>query len=130
MRGAQALVGVRRRHADVDDRDVGLVGAHLAQQLVGVAGLADDVEARVLEQARDARAQQHRVLGEDYAHGISALTVVPPPRGLLDLEPPVERRDAGRPARAGPSRAAGSAPPTPSSRDLDDHARRSSRVDA
>ena len=37
-------------------------------------GLADDLHARVLEQARDALAQQHAVVGEDDAHGIFART--------------------------------------------------------
>jgi hypothetical protein len=58
--GAQALVGVRRRHAHVDDGDVGLVGLDLAQQVLGVAGLADDLHPRVLEQPRDAFAQERR----------------------------------------------------------------------
>ena len=43
-RGPQALVGVRRRHPDVDDRDVRPVGADLAQEVLGVAGLADDLQ--------------------------------------------------------------------------------------
>ena len=64
MRRPQALVGVRRRHPDVDDRDVGLVGADLAQQVLGVAGLADDVEARLFEQAHETLAQQHGVIGD------------------------------------------------------------------
>ena len=41
----QALVGVGGGHLDVDDRDIGLVCAHLAQQVIEVAGLADDFEA-------------------------------------------------------------------------------------
>ena len=67
MRGAQALVGVGRRHPDVDDRDVGLVGADLAQQVLGVAGLAGDLEARLLEQAGEALAQEDGVVGDDDA---------------------------------------------------------------
>ena len=64
VRGAQALVGVRRRHPHVDDGDVGLVGADLAQQVLGVARLAGDLEARLLEQPRETLAQQHGVIGE------------------------------------------------------------------
>ena len=41
------------------------MGADLAQQVLGVAGLARDLEARVLEQAHEALAQQHGVLGDD-----------------------------------------------------------------
>src|SRR5262245_59751065 len=65
LRGDEALVGVVRRHADVDDRDVGFVAANLEQQVVGRRGLADDLEPRSLEQARDALAHQDRVLGDD-----------------------------------------------------------------
>ena len=55
----------------------------------------------VLEQPHDALAQQHRVVGDDYAHGITARTTVPPPARAVDLEPPVERRDpVGEPAQA------------------------------
>src|SRR5438105_7583225 len=67
LRDAKALVGVRRRHLDVDDRDVGLVRADLQQQIVSRAALTDDLEPRLLEQARDALAEQHRVVGEDDA---------------------------------------------------------------
>ena len=71
VRGAQALVGVRRRHAHVDDGDVGLVGADLAQQVLGVAGLAGDLEARLLEQARETLAQQHGVVGDHDAERVA-----------------------------------------------------------
>ena len=60
----QALVGVGRRHADVDDRNVGLVHGHVAQQVVGRPGLADDDEADFLEQPHDPFAQEHRVVGD------------------------------------------------------------------
>ena len=69
VRRAQALVGVRRRHPDVDDRDVGLVGADLAHQVLGVAGLAHDLEARFLEQAAQALAQEDGVVGDHDAKG-------------------------------------------------------------
>src|SRR5262249_42680629 len=113
--GAQALVGVRRRHADVDDGDVGLVGVDLAQQVLGVARLADDLHAGVLEQPRDAFAQQHAVVGQPYTHGICARTVVPMPGGLTTSRRPstiVSRSASPR----SPVPDAGSAPPTPSSR--------------
>ena len=62
----------------------------------------------LLEQAHDPLAQQHRVLGDDYAHRPTcrrhlARTTVPPPAGS---RPPARRRapPAGRPGRAGPSR--------------------------
>ena len=63
-RGAQAVVGVVGRHLHVDDRHVGPVGGHLAPQVVGVAGLSDDLEAGVGEQAAEPLAQQQLVLGD------------------------------------------------------------------
>ena len=71
VRGAQALVGVGGRHPDVDDGDVGVVGADLAQQVLGVTGLAGDLEARLLEQAREALAQQHGVVGQHDAKRVT-----------------------------------------------------------
>ena len=54
----------------------GRVAAHLAQQRRRASSAcADDVDAGVLEQAHDPLAGQHRVLGDDYAHGISARSV-------------------------------------------------------
>ena len=52
------------RHADVDDGDVGLVRADLAQEVLRVAGLAGDLEAGLLQQARETLAQEHGVLGD------------------------------------------------------------------
>src|SRR5262249_41542777 len=80
--GADALVVVRRRQTDVDDRDLRRVTAHLEQQLVRRIARADDVEVVVGEEPREPFAQEHAVLGDHYAHGISARTRVPPPRAL------------------------------------------------
>ena len=62
----EPFVGVRRRHADVDDRDLWLVHRDVPEQILGVPGLRDDVEARLAEQPRDALAQEHRVVGDDH----------------------------------------------------------------
>ena len=78
-RGAQAFVGERRRHADVDDRRVRAVRGGGAQELLGAADLGDDVEAVVGEQAPEPLADHDGVVGEDHAHGISARTRVPAP---------------------------------------------------
>ena len=43
--GDDALVGVGRRHLDVDDGDVRFVELDVAQELAAVLGLADDVDA-------------------------------------------------------------------------------------
>ena len=71
LRGLEPLVRVRRRHPDVDDGDVRGVAPHLQHQLVRVAGLTHDVEARLLEDARDALTQEDGVVGEHHAHGPS-----------------------------------------------------------
>jgi hypothetical protein len=56
---------VRRRHADVDDGDVRVVHGDVPQEILGVARLGADVEARVGEEPCDALPEQHRVVGED-----------------------------------------------------------------
>jgi transcriptional regulator with XRE-family HTH domain len=56
LRGAEPLVGLGRRHLDIHDCDVGLVQANLQQQILCRAALSDDLESRLLEQARDALA--------------------------------------------------------------------------
>ena len=68
LRGAEPFVGVRRRHADVDDRDVRLVAPDLQQQVVCGARLPGDLEARVLEELRDPLAEKHRVVCDHHAH--------------------------------------------------------------
>ena len=93
---------MRRRHADVDHRDVGLVRAHLAQEVLAVARLADDLEAGVLEQPHRAAAQQHRVVGDHDPHGSSARRTVPSPGGEATVKRPPKAVDAvGEPAQAG-----------------------------
>ena len=97
----QALIGLRRRHADVDDRNVGLVHRDVAQQILGVAGLRDDVESRLQEQPRDPLAQKHRVVGEHDADGRRAGTgaerrEVRGEAGLVELEDPLGLRHVGQ----------------------------------
>src|SRR5262245_14662351 len=67
LRRGEALVGVARGHPDVDDRHVGVVAANLEQQVVRGRRLADDLEAGLLEDARDPLPQQHGVFGDDDA---------------------------------------------------------------
>ncbi len=65
--GAQAVVGAAGRHLHVDHDDVGSVRERLAQEVLGVAGGRDDVEALGGEQPLDPRAQQHVVLADHHS---------------------------------------------------------------
>ena len=62
---AKPLVRVRRGHPDVDDRDGRRVHRHVPQKVVRATRLRDDVEARIREEARDALAEEHGVVGEN-----------------------------------------------------------------
>ena len=64
---------MRRRHADVDDRNVRLVHRHVPQQVLGRPRLGDDLESGLLEQARDTLAQEHGVVGEHDPTRVSEL---------------------------------------------------------
>jgi hypothetical protein len=54
-----------RGHADIDDYELGLVLAHEREQLVRIAGLADDLKVGPLEQAREPFAQKDVVVCQD-----------------------------------------------------------------
>ena len=59
---------IRGRHADVDERDVRLVGVDGGYQLVSRPGLCDDVKAREPHDRRDPFAYQQGVVGDHDAH--------------------------------------------------------------
>ena len=65
LRRSQPVVGQVRRHLDVGDHHVGTVSAGLADEVLGVTGHPDDVEARLLQHAHDARADQRLILPHD-----------------------------------------------------------------
>src|SRR6185436_20430753 len=99
-RGAQALVVVGRRKPNVDDREVRHVAPHLQEQFLARRGAADDVDSCIAEDARDPLPQQDTVLGDYDAHGISALTRVPPPDGLQTRSrPPSASTRSARPRK-------------------------------
>ena len=128
-RGPQALVGVRRRHPHVDDRDVRAVLDDGGHQRVAVPDRRHDRAAGLVEQPDQPLAQQHRVVREDDSElcwlwtspsqsgrpaGTSANTMVGPPGGLSTLtRPSSAAARSTRPARPWPLPTC--APPRPSS---------------
>jgi hypothetical protein len=87
--GDEAFVGVRRRHADVDDCDIGLRLRDRVEQLVRAARLGDHVEALSAEDPGEPFTEEDRVLSQRYAHGSSTRIVVPVPLSLsIHNEPP------------------------------------------
>ena len=88
----QALGRARRRHPDVDDGGVRRGAGDQLQQPVGVAGLPDDLDAGRRERAGERLPEQDRVVGEDYAHGISARMTVPAPGSLVTARRAADRR--------------------------------------
>ena len=69
----------------------------MAQEVVGVAGLRHDVEAGVVEQPRDALAEQHGVVGEDdadrrRARACAERREVAAEARLVELEDPLRLR--------------------------------------
>ena len=70
-RSHEPFVGVRRGHPDVDDRDRRLVHGDVTEQVVGVVGLGDDVEARFAEQPHDSLPEEDRVLRDHDRHRVA-----------------------------------------------------------
>src|SRR4051812_42225664 len=114
MRGLDALVGLGRRHADVHDRDVGLVLVDRLEQLVGARRLGDDVDPLAAEERRDPLADQRAVVRDHDAHGRSAVTTVPARGGLRIRSVPSSAATRSA-SPCSPVPAVSSAPPTPSS---------------
>src|SRR5512132_1532517 len=74
----QALVGVAGRHPDVDQRHVGALQSHVAEQTLGVLGLGDHLDPGVAQETDDACPGEQDVIGDDYTHGNSARNRVGP----------------------------------------------------
>ena len=90
-RGYEPVVLASRRHLHVDHHDVGPVGERLAQQVVGVARLRDDVEAELAEQPHHALAQQHVVL-PDRPHAAARTRRQPYPSGSVAADQAAQER--------------------------------------
>ena len=69
-RGAQALVGVGRRHPDVGDHDVRTVLGDGGEQLLGVRDGGEHLVPLVLQQLDQSGPQDGGVLRDDDAHGV------------------------------------------------------------
>ena len=109
----------RRRHADVDHGDVGLVGADLAQQVLGVARLAGDLEARTppaAARAPRAAARSRRRSRRGWARSYGDLSTKQGARAMRGAQFSLPSSAATRSASPrSPDPRPGSAPPTPSS---------------
>src|SRR5919108_5250251 len=113
-RGPHPLVLVRRRHANVHDREIRIVLGDDGQQRLRVADPRNDGVAGVFEEPSEALTQEHGVLGDHDSHGIATSTVVPSPSGLSTANvPPCAATRSRSPASPDPRRT--TAPPTPSS---------------
>lgn len=64
----EALGGVGRRHPNVGHNEVRIHGPNHLEQLGPVTGLTDDVQTRALQQARQAFAKQHVVVGDHHPY--------------------------------------------------------------
>jgi hypothetical protein len=74
-RGSQAFVGERRRHADVDDREVRPVFLDRAEQVFAVVHRRRGFDALVREQPLQTGSQQDGVLSDHYPHAGSPSVV-------------------------------------------------------
>jgi hypothetical protein len=61
----EALRPMGWRHADIDDREIGMLVAHQPHQFRAVTRLADYLVPALLEQARETLAHQHVIVGDD-----------------------------------------------------------------
>ena len=121
QRRPQALVGERRRHPYVDDRQVGPVLGHRRRPARRRHRARDRLDPAVGQQPRQPLAQQYGIFGDHhrawpYATTRRATGRPAPASGRpADCAPPACRRcrPPGRPARPGRRRAPPTAPPTP-----------------
>ena len=101
VRGAGALVGEGRRHADVEHHEVGRQRGDRLEQAGRVADRRADLVAGVVEEPGEPFAQQHLVLGDHDPHGSSATSVVPGPFETTSNEPPCAATRSAQSAEPG-----------------------------
>lgn len=108
----EAFVGEGGGESDVDDGDVGFVFGEGCVEVGSVVDCGDDGEVVCFEESDQSVAEEGKVFGDDNAHGISRVTMVGPPGGLvMFIVPSKASRRRLMPARPLPG--AGSAPPVP-----------------
>lgn len=110
--GLEAFVGEGGGESDVDDGDVGVVVGEGFVEVGAVVDGGDDGEVVGLEEFDQSFSEEGEVFGDDNAHGISRVTMVGPPVGLVMFMVPSKASMRRRmPARPLPG--AASAPPWP-----------------
>ena len=87
-RRLQSLVRERRRHPNVDDRQIWLMFRHDGEEPITVADASTHLDPVVVEERSQPLTQQDRVVGDDYSHGRCTITTVPTPVGLRSSSSP------------------------------------------
>ncbi len=106
----QSFVGERRRQPHVDDGHIGPVVADRVEEILAVADGGGDHQTVRLEHPGEAIPQEKEVFGYDNTHGISMVTTVGPPGGLLIASTP-SKAASRRSMPCKPVPCLGSAPP-------------------
>src|SRR6478672_6013393 len=106
-----SLVGVRRRHPDVHDGNVGSVLLDRGDERTGITDRGHHLDSRLDEQAGQSLSQQRRVVRDHYPAGRTASRRVPPiAPGPTESRPPSAATRSDNPYSPLPR---GSTPPTP-----------------
>ena len=80
--GYESLVGARRWHAYIDQRDVNFGCRGDVKQVIGGSDLGDDLDAALAKHTGETFAEENRVVCKNYAHGRFASICVPWPGWL------------------------------------------------
>src|SRR6478735_5251482 len=105
------FMGVRRRHPDVHDGNVGPVLLDRVDERTGITDRGHHLDSRLDEQAGQSLSQQRGVVRDHYPHGSTASRRVPPSApGPTESRPPSAATRSDNPCSPLPR---GSTPPTP-----------------